>query len=287
MIYSYGTYKKGFLELFDAHDIYLLIKGTDGTRGSQGGENGVGGEKGYDGKINVSNPETKEDFPIKIISEKEKSGNDGEIGKSGKIGINGNDVGLMTCTSMNPHFYGKEKKQRLEFAYDCERKAHNRYDGYSHLVKKKGACYVSFNTEEIDQNSKRVDARDKRTTKRFESRAIAKANIISDEILAEAENIFGAEDTFLVDVCTEISKHKDDIEEEEEKQVIEEITVIKNRELSSDVNIFTSENDMVSFLLMILLRVYYFRFKKKILWKFLLIMYNSSHLMQLCFNYPE
>ncbi|KAE9548231.1 hypothetical protein FO519_008556, partial [Halicephalobus sp. NKZ332] len=198
MTYCYGTFKQRW-SFFCTYDFYLLIKGTDAISGSQGGENGIGGEGGYAGKVLIADPETGINFSVKIVAEQGKCGENGEIGKSGKLGINGNDMGLLMCSSLNRYFYGEKVKQRLKFSYHYGREPYTRYDGYLSWEEKKSACCISFSTEEIDQTSRKTKAATKNTTRTASSRAVAKESIINEDILAEAEELFGAENTFLTD----------------------------------------------------------------------------------------
>jgi hypothetical protein len=93
--YSFAA-DKGWV--YTTYELYFLIRGSNGTSGTSGGSNGIGGQGGYNGTCVVKNPETNEEYEIKIIKEGKNSGlngDNGKVGLSGKYGINGNDMVLI------------------------------------------------------------------------------------------------------------------------------------------------------------------------------------------------
>ena len=201
------------------------------------------------GTCTVKNPETNQDYPIKVVKEGKSSGPNGENGKvgtSGKCGINGNDMVLIdrSAKETSKHYQGsKERKLTTNYVYKSEYLT--RLNGYYKYKLKENACFAKFNHgETIDMSQSRAKMAQERTVRKTSSEAVAKQSIVIGKVMSEVESLFGKQNAFLADACEESAKAslKEEAEEEEDvdENVTEEVVVLRQKEDTNNLLKFTS-----------------------------------------------
>lgn len=262
--YLYRTYKdkngrkityslaadKGWV--YTTYELYFLICGSDGTSGSSGGSNGIGGQGGYNGTCTVKNPETNQEYQIKLIREGKNSGpngNNGQVGLSGKCGVNGNDMVLIDRSAKEPskHYEGSSDK-KLDWNYVYKADYKSRLDGLKRYHEKDNACFIKFQYGETIKTSKmRAAKAQERKVRKTSSEAVAKQSISIGKVLNEAQSLFGKQNAFLADACKESAKASlsEEIEEDEEieENVSEEVVLLREKEDKNKSTMQTYECD--------------------------------------------
>lgn len=234
MTYSFAG-DKGFI--YTTYELYFLIRGSNGTMGTSGGSNGVGGQGGYAGTYNVMNPETRENYPIKVVSNAGQNGSNGIVGKSGKCGTNGNDMALIDKSAKEASkFYEGDSNRKLDWSYVYKAQTYSRLDGYKRFVEKESACFILFKDgETINMSQTRAQETREQCVRKTSGEAMAKQSIVLGKVMSEAESIFGKESAFLADACEESTNAAElavDLDEETEatENVTEEVVVLRQKE---------------------------------------------------------
>ena len=239
MTYSFAG-DKGWT--YTTYEIYFLIQGSNGTSGTSGGSNGVGGQGGYNGTCTVKNPETNEEYPINIVREGKSSGVNGKngiVGKSGRFGVNGNDMVLIdrSANEASKHYIG-DSNRKLDWCYVYKAEYLSRLNGIRRYRDKENACFIKFNEgEKINTSEMKAEMAKEETVRKTSCEAVAKQSIVLSKVMSEAESLFGKQSQFLSDALqassqkASLADNQEEVAEEATETVNEEVVIIRQKEV--------------------------------------------------------
>jgi hypothetical protein len=138
--------------------------------------------------------------------------------------------------------------------YKAEDKS--RLDGYKRFYEKDNACFIKFQYgETINTSERRAAKAQEKTVRKTSAEAVAKQSISIGKVLDEAQSLFGKQNAFLADACKEsekasLSENVEEEEEETDENVTEEIVVLRSKEDTNKLLMYTPESDKkVAFLI--------------------------------------
>ncbi|KAL6729486.1 hypothetical protein Aduo_000535 [Ancylostoma duodenale] len=227
-------------------DFRFVIRGARGTMGSEGGANGVGGEGGDRGRFTARTISSgKEITGFVLEANRGKDGYNGQCGRHGNPGSNGDDVALINrfnnwewlAGGNNEVTYGVERSEKLSYSYHCDSRSYAMLSGYRKHVLRANDCFVAITTGDVDeiQCTKRTEERHASDRPR-RSQAISKQNISIDMLLDEYANRCVSEEIDVrYDAGAEFNAQVEEEVEEEEKTE-EQIAVIRTRSAGEQIH---------------------------------------------------
>lgn len=174
----------------------------------------------------------------------------GKVGRSGTCGLNGNDMALIdrSASEMSKHYQGSSDR-KLDWNYVYKAEKFSRLNGRKRYVDKANACFVKFiHGDPIDSTLRRVETTKERSVRKTTSEAVAKQSIMIDEVMSEAEAVFGKQSSFLADACKESAQAEamnEDMSEDEEatENITEEVVVLRQKEDTYKLTKYTADNE--------------------------------------------
>ncbi|CAJ0956669.1 unnamed protein product, partial [Mesorhabditis belari] len=197
LTFNYAAIKFYLCSLTQYH-LFIRIGGSSGERGTRGGANGVGGEGGYKGECLCINPETNQHFDLKTIRLMGKNGQDGDVGKAGTNGKQGNDLAIIDRSRIinGYHEIGDYSCSLKMEEYNCCDGEKRRFFGYKRHKLQEDYPFIEFvvgNTIVAPVIEETLS----RTQKSQFSKAVAQNAILTEDIVQKAREHFDGEATFV------------------------------------------------------------------------------------------